>query len=254
MRFLEIDNDGEFSLTKNFSDHEIPNRYAILSHTWGDDGDEVIFDDMQKGTGIDKAGYQKLLFCAKQTIRDGLKYFWVDTCCINKSDFTELQHAINSMFQWYLDSTKCYVYLSDVSNAESDAGRSNSLGSWEVAFRKSRWFRRGWTLQELIAPKSVEFFSENHHSLGSKASLERQVCEITRIPAKALQGGLLSEFSNEEKMSWAEKRQTKYEEDKVYSLLGIFGVYLAFIYGEKLENALRRLNEEIEKVSKGNKS
>jgi len=246
MRLLEYNNDGEFSLTQFFDD--IP-RYAILSHTWGPE--EVTFRDLMDGNGTSKAGYDKIRFCGEQARQDGLQYFWVDTCCIDKSNNTELSEAINSMFRWYRNATKCYAYLSDISRPAFDTGEKSHQLPWELALRKSRWFTRGWTLQELIAPTSVEFFSKEWERLGNKLSLERYVCEITGIPAKALQGASLSDFSPTERMSWAGKRETTREEDKAYSLLGIFGAHMPLIYGEGTENALKRLREEIDKVSKG---
>jgi hypothetical protein len=111
------------------------------------------------------------------------------------------------MFRWYQNATKCYVYLSDVSRPPFDTD-DKSNEPWESTFRKSRWFTRGWTLQELIAPASVEFFSEEGEILGNKASLEGLICEITGIPVKALRGGSLSDFSVTERMSWSEKRET----------------------------------------------
>src|SRR6266498_2385057 len=104
MRLLEIKNSGEFSLTKDFIDNIPP--YAILSHTWGEDEDEVTFNDLVTGAGKSKTGYRKIQFCGKQAERDKLQYFWVDTCCINKPDYTELSEAINSMFRWYRDANK----------------------------------------------------------------------------------------------------------------------------------------------------
>jgi hypothetical protein len=112
MRLLKLNENGEPSLINRAGD-KIP-EYAILSHTWGPDGDEFTYEDLTQGTGKHKPGYQKLRFCAKQAERDGLKYFWIDTCCINKANFTELSEAINSMFRWYRKATRCYVYLSDV--------------------------------------------------------------------------------------------------------------------------------------------
>ena len=248
MRLLEIKSPGEYSLTKDLIDN-IP-LYAILSHTWGEDEEEVTFNDFVTGTGNSKIGYRKIQFCAEQTIRDGLQYFWVDTCCINKSNNTELSEAINSMFRWYQNATKCYVYLSDVSTNEHNQNNW-SPQSWEAAFRKSRWFTRGWTLQELIAPPSVEFFSSEGKRLGDKKSLEQQIHEVTGLAVQALQGSALFEFSIAERMSWAEKRETKREEDKAYSLLGIFDVHMPLIYCEGKLKALNRLQEGIEKLSRG---
>jgi hypothetical protein len=192
----------------------------------------------------------KSRFCGEQARRDGLQYFWIDTCCIDKSSSAELQEAINSMFRWYRNATKCYVYLTDASTAGFDAN-DKSFEPWDQAFRKSRWFTRGWMLQELIAPASVEFFSKEGHQLGTRNSLERHIHEVTGIPVKALRGNPLSSFSIHERMIWAEKRETTREEDKAYSLLGIFDVHMPLIYGEGRDKAFKRLQEEIDKASKG---
>src|SRR6266516_3674043 len=128
MRLLECNSTGEFSLTKDFGGDDVP-RYAILSHTWGVDTEEVTFKDLMDGTGKSKAGYNKIRFCGEQTGRDGMRYFWVDTCCIDKSNNNELSEAINSMFRWYRDAAKCYVYLSDVSQPALDANER----TWESA-------------------------------------------------------------------------------------------------------------------------
>jgi hypothetical protein len=244
MRLLQLKSNGEFSLTKDLINN-IPS-YAILSHTWGNDDEEVTLKDLAEGSRNIKAGYRKIQFCAKQAAYDSLQYFWVDTCCINKSNNTELSEAINSMFRWYRNAAKCYVYLSDVSTNERN---QNNLSpqSWEAAFRESRWFTRGWTLQELIAPPLVEFFSLEGERLGDKKSLERQVHEVTGLALRALQGSALFDFSISERMSWAENRETTREEDKAYSLLGIFDIHMPLIYGEGTESAFRRLREEIDK-------
>ena len=144
MRLLAYNNDGEFSLTEFFGD-DIP-EYAILSHTWG--ADEVTFKELidGEGKGKSKASYGKIQFCAERAKHDRLKYFWVDTCCIDKSSSAELSEAINSMFRWYQKAAKCYVYLSDVSTRKRKASDRFSEYTWELAFRSSRWFTRGWTL------------------------------------------------------------------------------------------------------------
>jgi hypothetical protein len=196
------------------------------------------------GTGKGKPGYEKIRFCGEHAARDGLQHFWVDTCCINKSSDSELSEAINSMFRWYRNATKCYAYLPDISTNDYDDIDLSSQ-PWEADFRNSRWFTRGWTLQELIAPPSVEFFCSNGKRLGDKKSLDRQLHEITRIPVSALQGTTpLSGFSFDDRLSWAEHRMTTREEDKAYSLLGIFGISMSAIYGEGRENAFRRLKRE----------
>ena len=251
MRLLELNHDGRFSLL-SFPKDKIP-LYAILSHTWGrGEDDEVTFVDLINGTGHNKTGFQKLQFCAKQAKADNLHYFWVDTCCIDKSNNNELTTAINSMFRWYQNAARCYVYLSDVSVHTQD-GQSRHI-EWESAFRNSRWFTRGWTLQELLAPKIVEFYSRDHVRLGDKKLLEQQIYEITGIALEALRGCSLSRFSIKERLLWGEKRQTTEEEDKAYCLLGIFNVYMPLIYGEGEKNSFLRLQEEIDKLSKGKSS
>jgi hypothetical protein len=139
---------------------------------------------------------------------------------------------------------KCYVYLSDVSINKRKESDQSSEYSWESAFRASRWFTRGWTLQELLAPSSVEFFSREGKRLGDKRTLEREIHSITGVAVRALRGVPLSSFTFEERMLWAKSRQTKREEDKAYSLLGIFGIYMPLIYGEG-RNAFYRLEREI---------
>ncbi|KAH9203198.1 hypothetical protein DL95DRAFT_506417 [Leptodontidium sp. 2 PMI_412] len=194
MRLLQYNNGSDFSLTELF-ESDMP-KYAILSHRW--EAEEATFKDLRNGTGTKKAGYEKIRFCGEQATRDGLKYFWVDTCCIDKSSSAEL-------FRSY------QLYASLVPTAVN----TDNL-AWESAFRNSNWFTRGWTLQELIAPKSVEFFSKEGKLLGDKSTLERQVCEITGIPAKALRGSPLSDFSITERMSWAGRRKTSREEDHAF--------------------------------------
>jgi hypothetical protein len=245
MRLLEDDGHGNLSLVEKH-DGDIP-RYAILSHTWGADCDEVTFRDLTEGTGRNKAGYRKIEFCRAQAASDGLQYFWVDTCCIDKSSSAELSEAINSMFRWYRNADKCYVYLRDVSTAREATDVHSSSTAWEAAFRRSRWFTRGWTLQELIAPASVEFFSQEHDRLGNKQSLEKTVHDVTGIAIDALRGKSLPDFEIEERFSWAEHRKTKRQEDKAYSLLGIFDIFMPLLYGEGKEKAFVRLREAIAK-------
>jgi hypothetical protein len=245
MRLLRRKSNDGFELA-TFKADDIP-PYAILSHTWVD-GQEVTYQELKDGTGKDKAGYDKIRFCGERAAVDSLQYFWVDTCCIDKSNHQELQTAINSMFRWYQRAVKCYVYLSDVHIPEEVIDVQKFRITWEDAFQRSRWFTRGWTLQELLAPSVVEFFSKNSRLLGSKISLELKIHEITKVPITALRGQQrLSEFSIQERMSWVINRQTTYKEDKVYCLLGIFDVYLPLIYGEGEEYAFERLKDEIQR-------
>ena len=244
MRLLKWGSRGELSLTGDYVDDAPP--YAILSHTWGRDEDEVTFQDLENGSGRSKAGYAKLQFCGRQAREDSLEYCWMDTCCINKANHAELSEAINSMFRWYRDARHCYVYLSDVSvGSETDA---EVRQTWEPAFRNSRWFTRGWTLQELIAPRSVKFFSHEEKLLGDKKMLQQQIQEMTGVPITALAGSSLTRFTVKERLSWAEKRNTKRKEDHAYCLLGIFDIFIPLIYGEG-DRAFVRLKEEIEKRS-----
>ena len=244
MHLLKRNRDGNFSLHR-FRKDQIP-RYAILSHTWGlGDDDEVTYDDIRCKSGKCKPGYQKLRLCGDQAAQHGLEYFWVDTCCIDKSKQVEYAEAINSMFRWYQNAERCYVYLSDVSVRAQDG---SAHVEWQSAFRNSRWFRRGWTLQELLAPKVVEFFSHEGILLGDKkVSLLDRICTITGIDAGALSGRSLSEFSIAERLRWAEGRETTVEEDQAHCLLGIFGVHLPLIPAEGRANAMARLLEEVHK-------
>ncbi|KAF2126032.1 hypothetical protein P153DRAFT_425248 [Dothidotthia symphoricarpi CBS 119687] len=207
---------------------------------------------LHRWTRKSRAGYRKLMFCGEQASRDGLQYFWSDTCCIDKSSSQELSEAINSMFRWYQNAKECYAYLSDVSTTKRKADYETFCFTWQPAFRDSRWFTRGWTLQELLAPRTVKFFSKEGQQLGDKVSLERQIHEITDIAIPVLRGAPLDEFSVEERFKWANNRQTTREEDKAYSLLGIFGVYMLPNYSEGKEYAFRRLRKEI-RESSGNK-
>jgi hypothetical protein len=247
MRLLQRNHNSRFTLTE-FTGDDIP-RYAVLSHTWGADHDEITLADLEKDTDMTKAGYKKLQFCADQAVKHGLRYFWVDTCCIDKSSSAELTEAINSMFAWYRDAARCYVYLSDVSMGSLTSG-TPVYQAWYPAFQQSRWFTRGWTLQELVAPVSVEFFSVEGQRLGNKYSLLQELHSITGISIEALQGSPLGGFGVDERMSWVGLRKTKREEDIAYSLLGIFNVHMPLIYGEGQKHALARLQKEI-KVSSG---
>ncbi|KAI0616476.1 HET-domain-containing protein [Pyrenophora tritici-repentis] len=248
MRLLKYEENGELTVI-SFDDNAIP-PYAILSHTWGADTEEVTFADLENGDGKDKPGYRKIRFCGQQAQQDSLQYFWVDTCCINKSDKAELSLAIQSMFGWYQNATKCYAYLPDVSVGESTSSSTSSEYTWEPAFRSSRWFKRGWTLQELLAPRIVEFFSEEWEKLGDKVSLKSFIRKITGIPHKALGGASLSQFSVAERLRWKGDRETKREEDAWYSMSGIFDVEIAPAYSEGASSAFRRLMEEIDKLER----
>jgi hypothetical protein len=244
MRLLKYEEDGRLTIS-NFDDNAIP-PYAILSHTWGADAEEVTFADVAEGGNKHKSGYKKIRFCGEQAHQDRLQYFWVDTCCIDKTDKAELSLAIQSMFRWYQDATKCYVYLSDVLIKKRKAESISTKFTWEPAFRSSRWFKRGWTLQELLAPSIVEFFSQEWEKLGNKMSLMSIISKITGIPHQALRG-TFSQFDIEDRLRWKGDRKTKLKEDIAYSLSGICNVDIAPVYGEGEEEAFRRLHDKIRK-------
>lgn len=252
MRLLKRAADGALTLTTFAGkDARLP-PYAILSHTWASNGgEEVSFQDIEDGTGSHKAGYEKIQFCLEQAAADGIQYAWIDTCCIDRKDAVELSEAINSMFRWYQNANRCYVYLADVSLDQDEELHRPDESLWTLQFRKSRWFTRGWTLQELIAPKDVAFFSKEATELGTKSTLESMVHEVTGIATSALRGFPLADITVEERMSWAEKRNATRAEDEVYSLLGIFDISMPLIYGEGKPKALRRLYEEISKSHDG---
>jgi hypothetical protein len=229
--------DTEEMVLKDFpDDRELP-AYAILSHTWG--AEEVTFQEFGKQYIESKEGYRKIEACCSQARGQGLRYAWVDTCTIDKASSAELSEAINSMFRWYKNAAVCYVYLRDVEVENIHHAKD---------FEHARWFTRGWTLQELIAPQRVTFFNAKWQSIGDKKALEKHLSQITRIPLHVLHGAKLSSISVASKMSWAAKRQTTRVEDLAYCLLGIFDVHMPLLYGEG-QNAFLRLQEEIMKTT-----
>ena len=215
--------------------------YAILSHTWGDE--EVTFGDLPLSQPSTQArvGYRKIKYTCQQARRHGLEYAWVDTCCIDKSSSAELSEAINSMFTWYKDSVRCYAYLADVS--ESDK---------EDSFPKSRWFTRGWTLQELLAPRDVIFYDRLWNRLLTRSDNARYISEITKIDPEVMTLRELAPYGKADfasfcvakRMSWASRRETTRTEDIAYCLLGLFDVNMPLLYGEG-ERAFLRLQQEI---------
>jgi hypothetical protein len=255
MRLLQIDNEtgDEFSLVEFIGDTP---RYAILSHTWGPNGTEVTYKDLVEGTGKDKAGYKKIRACSRQSAKAKYKYFWVDTCCIDKTSSAELSEAINSMYRWYEEAGVCFAYIEDASS-------SLPISEWTIS--NIRWFTRGWTLQELLAPQEVEFFDTDWSALGTRNEHARLLSKITSIDFRSLErchfygesfpgynksGRVdLRFFSIASKMSWAAERTTKRPEDVAYCLLGIFDVNMPLLYGEGSTKAFVRLQEEIMKGS-----
>ncbi|KAF9762898.1 hypothetical protein IL306_003291 [Fusarium sp. DS 682] len=204
---------------------------------WGSDDEEVTFKEMIQGIP-DKIGWQKVLLCCRQAEKDHLKYAWVDTCCINKESSTELDEAINSMFQWYRRAAVCYTYMADVLHKQD-------IWHPESGFFTSSWFTRGWTLQELLAPGDIRFYDEEWSLIGTKEDLASEIENITGIQRKFLLGWVdFHQASVAQRMSWASKRTTKREEDIAYCLLGIFNVTMPMIYGEG-HKAFERLQLKI---------
>lgn len=240
-------------------------QYAILSHTWGEG--EVLFNDANRGQAhllrCGKLGLAKVLKAAEVAKDNGYDYIWIDTCCIDKSSSAELSEAINSMFAWYAESAVCYAYISDFASENP-----------EQLSIMNRWFTRGWTLQELIAPPTVDFYNQQWIKFGSRDSLWSLLSPLTGIdelvfrwhlyshcptPATEQQDSwacprcrfcrtgladMLGGFSIATRMSWAANRSTTREEDIAYSLLGLFGVNLPLLYGER-HAAFQRLQQEI---------
>ncbi|EEU34062.1 uncharacterized protein NECHADRAFT_28132, partial [Fusarium vanettenii 77-13-4] len=217
--------------------------YAILSHTWGGDDEEVTFQDMDDIEHREiKAGWAKIKKTCQLANNMGLDYAWVDTCCIDKTSSAELSEAINSMFSWYRDSKICFVYLCTRKH-EPQLHTSGNLLDDELASYK--WFQRGWTLQELIAPSHMSFFNEDWEILGTKESLRDHLARITGIDTVVLKSvETLQNINIGKRFSWAAKRETKRVEDIAYCLLGIFGINMPLLYGEG-SRAFIRLQEEI---------
>ncbi|EIW61109.1 HET-domain-containing protein, partial [Trametes versicolor FP-101664 SS1] len=216
--------------------------YAILSHTWRpeEDGGEQTFDETNKLRRRMRKARAEFKGESPIAREAGYKLIWIDSACIDKSSSAELAEAINSMFDLYRLADVCYVYLSDVH--VDDPLRYGS------DFERSRWHKRGWTLQELLAPKRVVFLTSSWTLLGTKISLLSALVRATGIDADILLGSApLSSASVARRMSWASSRETTRIEDEAYSLLGIFGVHLSPIYGEG-SNAFLRLQEEILKT------
>lgn len=240
MRLLQLDNDkgDEFTLVEFIGENVPP--YAILSHTWGPNNSEVTYTDFVQGGGKSKPGYRKILLCGREAMRHRLGYIWVDTCCIDKTSSAELSEAINSMYRWYEQAAVCFAYLEDVSP-------DLPISEWLTA--NIKWFTRGWTLQELLASRNVEFYAADWTYLGTKAKYSAEISIITGIQVEALRRTPVRTFSIAQRMSWASKRTTTRSEDIAYCLLGLFDVNMPLLYGEGQRKAFVRLQGEIMKES-----
>lgn len=208
--------------------------YAILSHTWGDE--EVTFQEIDAPEREKKRGWAKVVGCCRQALMDHLDWVWIDTCCIDKTSSAELSEAINSMYGWYENSQICYAFLEDVPAPNPEFPLNE--------FKAARWFTRGWCLQELIAPRRLEFYAKDWTEIGTKLSLCRWIRKITSIPESVLLDQALWRCSIAQRMSWASQRRTTRVEDEAYCLLGLFQVNMPMLYGEG-RRAFSRLQEEI---------
>lgn len=239
MRLLDIDS-LEFT---EFRDRERPS-YAIASHRWQEE--EVTYQEVRGGYNKHKKGYKKVAAFARylqESVRS-VKWLWIDTCCINKDSTAELSEAINLMFDWYRNAEVCLAYLVDVNSAEV-----------RTAFTKSEWFERGWTLQELLAPKTVVFLTESWQVIGNKGAffhkysgslvgpgLENNVAARTGIMKEVLHDYDKSlSLAADTRLKWMEGRETSREEDMSYALYGIFNVALGANYGEGFKRARQNL-------------
>ena len=228
------------------SPHNVEKKYAILSHRWEEP--EVTYQDISSLADlanypvddVKAKSYEKILRACSQALADECSYIWIDTCCIDKTNSAELSEAINSMFAWYKSAHICYAYLFDVKDLD-DPGQP---------FSRSKWFERGWTLQELIAPERVIFYSKEWVQIGTRAGLSEPISRITGIDDAILtrRSNYAEQMTIAKRMSWAANRVTFKIEDRAYSLLGLFGVNMPVIYGEG-ENAFIRLQHEIMKIS-----
>jgi hypothetical protein len=252
----------KFELIEKF-DSDIP-KYAILSHTWGDG--EVTYEHVRAPTAFERSldsngsgptyenvrdqsvreckAYSKVVAAMRQAASDEYEYIWIDTCCIDKSSSAELSEAINSMYKWYERAEVCYAILDGVPGPDA--------ADFETEFKTSRWFTRGWTLQELLAPRHVVFFGRPLTGpwimLGDRASLCGLISTTTAIAEEDLDSRYCQSCTVAQKMSWAAKRNTTREEDVAYCLMGLFSVNMPLLYGEG-PRAFMRLQEEIMKIS-----
>lgn len=211
-------------------------KYAILSDTW-EQSQEITYQEWLSPTAATsmKSGYRKIIATCVQALNDDYQWIWVDTNCIDKSCSAELSEAVNSMYAWYRDAELCYVYLADIVAPGAEIGPNQHR-----QVRDSRWHTRGWTLQELLAPRSLEFFALDWSPLGNRSELAREIEMATGI-RKVKRAGSASVAR---KMSWLSRRQTSRTEDMAYCMLGLFNITMPLLYGEG-DRAFLRPQEEI---------
>lgn len=209
-------------------------QYAILSHRWS--AAEVLFAELQQersSSKIDgKVGWSKIVGACRQAKADGLSHIWVDSCCINKASDSELSEALNSMFRWYRDAKICYAYLADVPEVAMPQDSDQSKLRQFRSMSQSDWFQRGWTLQELLAPRTLRFFSADWSPIGDLKEISEMISRITKIDPAVLMGTrAIEDCSVAQRFSWAAHRKTTRPEDEAHCLLGLFEISLDARYG-----------------------
>jgi len=199
----------------------------------------VTYQDSEDRTFFRKRGFRKIKESCRIALEANYSWVWLDTCCIDKRNFTELNEAINAMYKWYQKASLCIAYLFDYAHGH------NELAS-------SSWFTRCWTLQELIAPLRVEFYDQNWKHFGSKNNLCEEIAAITWINVDVLRcrASPTTTCTVAERLSWASKRNASRVEDEAYSLLGLFDLSMPTLYGSGrkafqmfLEEVLRRTGD-----------
>lgn len=247
-----------FELSFNGQEYFKSQGYAILSHRWL--GPEITFQQIERYSHeLRQAGpYQmnnpqldKIRGACTTARQLGLKWMWIDSCCINKESSAELSESINSMFKWYQDSQVCITYLQDV-DFQSPAHRpgESSIFYNSNSQAPSEWFSRGWTLQELIAPRDMRFFDTNWNYMGTKESMASDIENITGVSAAYLTGAQdFREACIATKLSWMAGRTTTREEDVAYGMLGLFNITMTPQYGEGQYAFLRLQHELLSKTT-----
>ncbi|KAK7441763.1 hypothetical protein VKT23_016426 [Stygiomarasmius scandens] len=214
--------------------------YAILSHRWIF-GQEVTLQEFSevRNAKTSKSGYHKIRAACRQAFKDGFRYIWVDTCCIDKGNHDDVARNIRFMYSYYEKSEVCYAHLADV-NVHPGGLQSE----WEWDFQRSEWFERGWTLQELLAPRKVIFFDKHWTRLGTNHDLQDTISWITTIPPEILSGQQsLLDIDPLERMAWAVGRETTKPQDQAYCLLGLLGVSMDPDYDEDVRVSFERLKK-----------
>ena len=219
---------------KDFSEAEVE-PYAILSHCWshGRGLEEPTYQQVLAGSYRDDSpGWWKVTECCQIARSRGLHWAWIDTVCINKLSSAELSETINRMYSWYERSVECYVFLEDVSVVRREVNHRLSHLAPD-GFGLSRWFTRGWTLQELLAPPTVRFYDKSGHLIGTRSEMATSISYATGIdPFYLRKFKPIEHASVAQRMTWASRRKTTRPEDTAYALLGIFRVNMPLLYGE----------------------